>query len=714
MNTRINFLCYISVLIFCITSVCNWNMGACYASGSESEGPKWFVFATEEVPEITLKQEEKAEVTLAVRASREREVHKIAVNTRNTPFTIKGVPKLYQKDEKDKYIEVNHIGGGDYFLKFTIMAKESTSTKTYNLPIIFLAGDAHSDIESYQLEDVISVTYEAEEQVVTSAELTISDIQCKSVMQYGETADVVYTIKNTGDGTATNIIVDYEGMNDDGILPAENGVKKKLSPIKPNKSRKITLPVKVSKNAVSGSKKITIRVSYHVREEDTNYVVEREEFYIRTERKRDTKPKAPKILIRNIRQSEKMPVAGENVTLSFDILNVGKLEAKNITVTPKELSRKTFTPLGENPAVYIKSLKIGQKRSVKLSYNISRQIEGGLSYIDYAVVFRDANGIENSDSVKLYVKNIKAKKEDVSKGVPRLIIKKYTAGKESVMAGGMFKLKFDVANTHVSSRAENIRVTMTSDETGAFSIAKGSNSFYITSIEAKNCKHMEIPIKVNGNCTTKSYPLKLEFQYDYRSVQNGKEVVTSGVLASEVLSIQVEENARPSLNIIKVGAYGELIYGEADRLTFEFHNQGKSPLYNVQIEIKGDFETAQKSYYIGTVEAGKGSSHEAEITPIVEGTATGVMIVTYENSNGKKGKKKAVFKGEVVPATGINVNDMGTEPDNVDNAKRNSSISLPVFILVEVMIFALSALVVRRFMISRYRKKKLLEEEMEL
>ena len=71
---------------------------------------------------------------------------------------------------------------------------------------------------------------------------------------------------------------------------------------------------------------------------------------------------------------------------------------------------------------------------------------------------------------------------------------KYTTGNGSVKAGGEFTFSFEVVNTHNTLGADNIKVTITSDEAGTFSVAKGSNSFYISTIAAKKSVHKEIPI----------------------------------------------------------------------------------------------------------------------------------------------------------------------------------------------------------------------------
>lgn len=718
MKTRGKLLCYLSIIVLCLTSIWNNSAITCLADNYTGGGSeKWYVYVSDEIPDITLSQGGTKEVTLELKANSTKNVDKITIGTKDTPFSVEGKPKLFGEHTDG---EVHSIGREKCFLKFTLTAKKSTENKTYNIPITFLAGSGSNDMQTYTLMDTIPVTYQTEKESGKGS-LAVSNINCVSELKSGESTNVVYKLANMGDGKATDIKVSCEGFEDTGILPGSNGTTQKISSMEPNSQKKLTFPIKVSQNAVTGAKKLTISVSYKAQKDATGYETETESFYVQVQGKKaeemKTNIKTPKLLISNVKQSVKAPVAGKQFVLSFCLKNVGQRAAKNITVTPTGLTNMTFTPLDDNPSVYVKALNVGESKVIRLRYRLSNQIEKGLSSIDYAIAFKDGNGTDYTNTAKLYIKNIQAKKDKASNGVPKLIIQKYTTGNGSVKAGEEFTFAFDVANTHNSLSADNIKVTITSDDAGTFSVAKGSNSFYISTIGAKKVVHKEIPIKVKADCTSKSYPLKLGFEYEYEGMEKTKDTLTSGLTVSETLSIQVEEDSRPSLANILPGAYGELISGEINSVSFDFNNHGKSPLYNVEVTIKGDFKATKESLFIGTVEAGAGGSHEMEITPTVEGKATGVMTVTYEDSNGKKGKIKQRFTGEVMSAGELPVDEIEpvTDGEDASEDKENKGIvSVKIFIAMEAAIFLFAVFVVRKVVISRYRKKQLLEEEQEL
>lgn len=730
MKKRGKLLYVICAILLCITSVWNGAVFTAYAGyydddGGATSSEQWYVYVSGEMPDVVMHEGETREVVLEIKANYPMCISNIFVETVDTPFSVKGTPKVYRENQEG---EATSINAGKQYLKFTLYAKKSSETKTYNLSVKFLAGDNVTSVSTYKLMDTIPVTYEKERTSDGKGSLSISNINCMSDMKVGDSTNVTYSLGNIGDGKAYDVVITYDGFGDDGILPANNTTTKKISTFNPDTEKSYTFPIKVSKNAVTGAKKLSIGISYKATKDAAESITETESFYVQVEGKAketDAPVKAPKLLISHVVQSPAAPKAGKDMTLSFDIKNIGTKNAKNIMLTPGNLSNTTFSMLDDDPYIYIKNLSVGATKTITMHLNVAKDIEKGLNAIEFAATFKDVDGADFTDTFKLYVKNVKAKEneEGDSSGVPKLIIENYSTGSHSVTAGKEFAFSFDVKNTHTKLSANNIKVTITSDEAGTFSVAKGSNSFYISTIKAKNSFHKEIPIKVKADSTTKAYPLKIEFEYEFAGMQKPKDALTSGLTVSETLNIQVAEDSRPALTNVTPGAYGELISGETNSVTFDFTNRGKSPLYNVEVTISGDFKSTQDSYFIGNVEAGSGENHEMEIIPSTEGTGTGVVTVTYEDSNGKQGKIEQEFTGEVMPGMSEGMGDgMGEGMDDgmgdgmemgTDTAKK-AIVSVPVFVILQVVLFILSVVIMRKAVIQKWRKRKMREEEQNL
>lgn len=725
MKKRGKLLYLVCAFLLCITSVWNGAAVTAYADYFDDDlgGNQWYVYVSDEMPDIVLHEGETTEVMLEIKANYAKEVSKITVDTTDTPFVVKGTPKIYRE-----YVEgtVNTINSSKQHLKFSLQAKKSTEGKTYNLPISFLAGDNATQLSTYKLMETLPVTYETENKSEGRGSLSISDIKCMSDMKVGDSTNVTYSLGNIGDGKAYDVVITYDGFGDDGLLPGHNSTTKKIDSFSPDTEKSYTFPIKVSKNAVTGAKKLSISVSYKKTKDAAESVTETESFYVQVEGKAkeaDAPVKAPRLLISNVVQSPAKPLAGKEMTLSFDVKNIGNKNAKSVTLTPVNLSNSTFILIDENPSIYMKNISADQTKTVTMHLKVAKDVESGVNALEFATNFKDIDGASFTDTFKLYINNVKGKakeKEDNTSGVPKLIIDRYATGGDNVTAGKGFTFSFDVKNTHKKLSANNIKVTITSDDAGTFSVAKGSNSFYISAIKAGQSFHKEIPLKVKADSVTKSYPLKVEFEYEYAGMQKPKDTLTSGLTVSETLSIQVVEDSRPALTNVLPGAYGELVNGEMNSVTFDFTNRGKSPLYNVEASITGDFQPTQESYFIGTVEAGTGSNYEMEITPMIEGTGTGVMTITYEDSNGEPGKIEQEFTGDIMPSMampddgGFVDGDMGMDGDMGEDTAKKALVSVPVFVVIQIVLFVLAIIITRKVVIKRWRKRKMLEEERNL
>jgi len=705
------------ILVLCLM-LTGGKASVCFAEdyGDEIDEAELTIYSNGEVSDTTITAGNQKEIIVPITADYQAggvRVYKVSVSGKD--MKVVGTPKVYNKDNK----ETNSIDSANYFLHFTVEVNAKAESGIYDLQPSFLVK-MYGKMKTVKLLDTIPIYVEAKKDVKTKGNIEIDDVECEQGLTVGQTSDLTYTIKNIGDGKATDISVTYDGFGDDGLLPTSGNSAIKISSLEPGDVEYCSIPVKVSSNAVTGAKKITITASYRKNSAAEEMTTETDSIYVevkgKTEKKASTSVKAPKIVLKSVKQSVEEPKAGEPVSVSFTVVNMGQKLAKNIMITPSNLSNTNFTPMNTDPTIYIKSLKSGGKKRVTMDFIVSKNVESGLAELDLATTYKDSKGTEASDTNKLYIRNVKAKEES-NAGVPKLIIQSYGTQPGVVKAGQAFSFNFDILNTHSSLQAENIKVTVSSED-GTFSVAKGSNSFYIKTVQPGEVYSQKVPLKVKADSTTKSYPIKVQFEYEYKGMQKPENAITPGLTVDEVLNIQVEEDANATLTNIIAGPYGELINGEVNTVTFDVTNRGKSPLYNVEAVITGDFQPTQEVYFIGAVAAGSGTNHEMEITPTTEGTATGYITLTYEDSNGKKKKIKQKFTGEVMSGGGQSdiIDDNGeVDPGMGDLPEAKKEIvSLPIFIVIQVVLFFAGMIVVRKIRISLYKKKlRRLEESQE-
>ncbi|NLK27164.1 MAG: hypothetical protein GX306_02285, partial [Clostridiales bacterium] len=284
-------------------------------------------------------------------------------------------------------------------------------------------------------------------------------------------------------------------------------------------------------------------------------------------------------------------------------------------------------------------------------------------------------------------------------------------------AGSTFNFIFDIHNTHSSVAAKNITVTVAQAD-NIFSPTQGSNSFFISRIEAGETVQKSLELKVKADATTKAYPLKLTIEYEYDGIEANPTTGEVGETRVEELNLQAVENSRPVVDYVNVYSWdGSVIVGNPATLSFEFYNMGKSPLNNVIVTVDGDFMKADGNmYFIGTVEAGSASFVEFDVIPNVEGTAKGILHITFEDSNGDEINFDKDFETMVQGAMEWDPSmdpGFGEEVFNPDLVEGKKEI-LPMwqFIILLVAIVIIFVPVSRKVIIQIY-KAKLRKEEFE-
>ncbi len=140
---------------------------------------------------------------------------------------------------------------------------------------------------------------------------------------------------------------------------------------------------------------------------------------------------------------------------------------------------------------------------------------------------------------------------------------------------------------------------------------------------------------------------------------------------------------------------------------------------NVIATVEGDFTKADGNmYFLGNVAAGSSVPADFDVMPNVEGTAKGLLRISFEDSNGEKIEFTKDFQTEVMPAT---VFDPGMENGgagevfNPEMPIAKAAI-LPVwlFVILQIVIVAVFIPVTRKVVINVYKARLRKKEQEEI
>lgn len=603
---------------------------------------------------------------------------------------------------------VKQINSATSYLNFTLKVNESAKIGTYKLFVSFTALNSNNSA-LYTTTLATPIIVKVKEQK-SNPSIAYDNVTFDKGLMPGDSFEISFTARNQGAMTAYGTYITVEGFAADGIIPGYTSEKKIIGDLANGTSKYITLPVKVSQNATGGVKTLTIKTTFK-NAEGVAYDSETTNIYIPVTVK-STEGITPDLVISNVTQNPSVPTAGGNVTLSFQIQNKSEIDLKEIKIIPTNLTATTFSPKNAEPYKLIKSLKAGQTKKITMHFTVSKQVVEGLNQIDLQFNYKDMDGkvYAPTEISKVYVLNV-SNPEKESVGVPKLIISDFKTDTEDIKAGKTFVFSCDIFNTHNSISAKNIKVTLSSEE-NVFSVTKGSNSFYVSSIKPGETIHKDIELRVKADCVTKAYPLKIDFEYEYDGMQKLENQISTGLTISQVLNLSVMENSRPTVSNIIVGTWEPPTAFTPTNMSFDFYNMGKSVLNNVTARVEStDFTPTQQTLFIGNVEAGTGATHEIELTPNIENAqGKGTLIITYEDSNGNSIEVPTEFEAFVAAPPVIDTGNMGGDTPVIPQAKKPIVI-LPIFILIQAVVLLLGILVVRKIVIALHKAKLHRKEE---
>ncbi|BCN32441.1 COG1361 S-layer family protein [Anaeromicropila herbilytica] len=542
-------------------------------------------------------------------------------------------------------------------------------------------------------------------------DVIISNTSYANNIKAGKDFNFIVSLRNKGAAKAKAIKVAVtNGYSSEGLIPNYTTEKITASDLSSGGKTKIKIPMIVSKTATSGVKTLALEISY-TDSAGNDYTVKSNVYLEVAAADGVAADGKPNLIISDVIQSPSAPQAGANASVTYTIQNKSKVDIKEMKIAATNLTNANFSPTTSEPYTYVESLKAGQKKQITMQLEVSKSIPEGLNDLDVSLAYKIASGKEYTDTAKLYIRDV-VNDLGAQKSKPKLIISKFSTGKGNLVAGKTFKFKFAINNTNRNISANNIKVTISSAD-NVFSIINGSNTFYIPTIKAGDTVEKTVQLKIKSDSVTKAYPIEVKFEYDYVGLEKVKTSsgVSDSVIESETLNIPVLENARPVVNNIAVGTNGPATVNMPTTLNFEFYNMGRSTLNNVMARVKGDFTATSNMIYIGNVEAGSSDMQEIEVTPTVEGQSKGVLVISYEDSNGDTIDKEFPFEATIQGATPMDNTGMTDMPIVNKPTAKKPIVKTWMFVLIQLVIVAGGIPIARKTTIGLYKKKLRKQEE---
>lgn len=587
-------------------------------------------------------------------------------------------------------------------LPINILTTAEAGLKTLTATFDYKDTDGNKGTDSHQ----IFVNVKKDE---NAPEIMVDSVTYDGDLKPGADVTIKAILRNYGSEKADNITVkiDDATTGSDGFYKNYFTDSIYIGGIKADAKIEAKIPVTVSSQATGGNKKVNLILNY----EDANGNKYTSTIAIYPEIVGGASSSG--LVLNNVKQFPEQPVAGDSMQVSFDLQNKSQSDITDIKISLPGLDGTTFIPTNSDPFILVDKIAAGKTKKVTIPLNLAGTTPAGLNNLTIKYSYAGNAAV---DPITIPIRDVQ---NDLGKNSkPKLIISKYAADSEELRAGSTFNFTFDLYNTHSSIAAKNITVTITQAD-NIFSVTQGSNSFFISKIGPGETVSQSVELKVKSDAATKAYPLKITIEYEYEGMQPNPETGEVGEKRTEELNLQAVENSRPVVDYVNVYSWdGNVVVGNTATLSFEFYNMGRSPLNNVIATVEGSFTKADGNmYFLGNVAEGSSSYAEFDVIPNMEGTASGVLKVSFEDSNGDKIEFTKDFTAEVMPAAAVvpgaeNGGDVGVFNPEVPMAK---AAILPVwlFVILQLVIAAVFIPVTRKVIITAYKAKLRKQEQLE-
>ena len=464
--------------------------------------------------------------------------------------------------------------------------------------------------------------------------IMIESVSAPSKVSPGQKFNVVYKLYNSGIGSAYDLQYTFmPGNNYQGASPFTVSTRPDIDNFQEGQTYTVTMEVEVSKTANFGEYDVNFNIDYKNKDGAPQPQA--------TTKKKMTigfGETKPQFLATDVSLN---PIENSNDYLLRIVLsNKGDSPAKNIGVTLDGLTN--FEVRDFSSKKHFDELKGGA--TVAIEYKIRNKTGRDGNQAKLSIAYEEGDGTAGAQELSLNLHLQESGGADV--GVkPWVIVNKYLLSEEKILAGNNFDLSLFIENTN-NREVKNIKISLTvikleNDQYGGtvFSPIDSSNTVFIERIAGKSIVEKRIPLRVDGNAQAKTYVVPVEIVYeDYR----GNELRTS-----ETLNIPVTQEGK--FMILRVEKPPMAMANNPVPISAEFVNNGKVALSNFMVNLEGEFQKENSSYYVGSFEVGASEYFQAMLIPETEGELSGAIVFSYIDSNNQEVRVEEPFTIQVEP-----------------------------------------------------------------
>lgn len=226
------------------------------------------------------------------------------------------------------------------------------------------------------------------------------------------------------------------------------------------------------------------------------------------------------------------------------------------------------------------------------------------------------------------------------KSVPRVMLTAFTTEPASIKAGEAFRVSFTLQNMSVNTRVNNLKVTASGGEDGAFLPLGGSSSTFIRTMGAEASVSRQMDFRSLPSVEARPYQMTLTVEYedsDFNQLQS-----------QETVSVVFEQESRADTSSFQV--IPEFISsGQDASVSFSINNMGKTKLFNTRASVSEGQSITGGEVFVGSIEPGASGAVDMLVRAEDETTEPTTVMITWEDAAGTVTSVEKTFTLMVEP-----------------------------------------------------------------
>ncbi len=514
----------------------------------------------------------------------------------------------------------------------------------------------------------------------------------------GDEFKISFVLCNVGNKSAENVTVGISNYDSNTFTPVGLETVKNISYISRYFGEQtVTFNVNTNSSMKTGSYPLTF--TYNYPGGSGTYTT-----YINIVNENSDEQSDPSVTIGGFTSPASTVTAGKEFDLSFSMINNGGQTAKDVSVSIANLSTETFIPTKLETVEKVGDIASKKTVNKTIRLKTSENLKTGSHPLEISYTYITGDGTVVNGKYTTYISIYNATKpedtDEGSKSTPRIILDNYSVDADSIVAGKPFNFSFTLKNTSTSTAVGNMKVTIESAD-GIFTAVEGSSSFYTQSLGSGQTTSYSIDLLPKGGVEAKSYPLKLQIDYE--------DSKGSPYSSSETINLQVTQPIRFEVSNLN---YPPMSYGfNPCFISFRYYNKSKTALSNFSITVEGDFMLETGEEYIGALAANSYDEYEGMLYPNGTGMLNGVLVFKYEDASGNEQRIEEPFTIEImeedpyIPSDGDIIIDPDKPFDPGFEGDKDSS-GMPGWVIAVIAVAAVGVVVTVVIVIVKKKKNK--------